>query len=145
MEETLKTFQKQSFKLKDLRAIQNSLLKILNAEFSKYSTGYRLRRFAKKIESEFLGFEEERQRLIKLVGATISEDGSRWNIPADKQKEFDDNINALQNEEVVLEFMPVHLEDLDTAVFHNGVSSSRLTVLDLANLEFLIIDSGEKV
>lgn len=144
MSDEPKTFRKVELKLSEVKAAEQSLLKLLVLEFPKYSTSYRLRRVAKKIESVLKDIEEERNKLLKEVGATINESHRRWDIPKNKQEIFDESYKHMMEEVEILEVPTIELSDIEGAMWHDGMNQpQRLSVMDLANLEFIITENGE--
>ncbi len=95
------------------------------------AVAYRLQRVARVVQPEFRSFEELRVKLVHELGEK-GEDGATV-VTAKNMPAFNEQVAALLNEDVELNFKPLAIEDLgDTAV----------TAADLLLLDWLF-DGGE--
>lgn len=116
-------------KLKQLIDAQDALHRLANAPLPA-GVAFRLKRVLRVVNPELQAYEEARVKLAASFGE-LSEDGRQYIVPAEKMPAFNTELDALVNEEVALNFQPLHIKDLgDTAV----------TAVDLMALEWLFVD-----
>jgi len=116
-------------KLKQLIDAQDALHRLSHAPLPA-AVAFRLKRVLRVVQPELQTYEEARVKLASSFGK-ISEDGSQYIVPPEKRPMFNEELEALWNEEVDLNFQPLRIEDLgDTAV----------TAADLLALEWLFAD-----
>lgn len=92
----------------------------------KAQYSFPLSRLAKQIEPELKTYDETRMKLLQENG-TLSEDGkSYFFVDNKKSDEFADELQAVLDSEVELEFKTIALDKLDRI----EISAADLTVLD---------------
>lgn len=117
-------------KLKELKQIEPSLGKLLNAELP-IKASYRLSKIGKVVKRELEDLEEARLALFKKYGE-VQEDQSLM-VPQAKMQEFIAEMDALLDDVVNLDTYPVKISLLGNSI--------QLTAMDLVNLDpFLEID-----
>lgn len=72
---------------------------------------YRLSRIADYLKPEFREFEKQRTEIYKELG-TLTEDGKKYVVAADKQEEVAKRLNELLDVEVTVTSEPVSLADM---------------------------------
>jgi hypothetical protein len=130
----------RKFKLKEIFEIRDSLIKLLNMELSA-KINFRLAKVTRALKTELQDLETERQKLVEKYG----EKDEAGNITVTKQlKEFNTEWEKVLEEEVDILIVKVPLEELDGNVYIDSQGTKRkLTMIDVANLEFLITEAHE--
>jgi hypothetical protein len=120
------------FKIRDLKAIETSLSKLLDSRLP-VKTSYRLTKFSKKIMKELGDLEKARLKFINDFG--VKNGKGETEVGPERMGDFRKQMDALLDEEVELPVMKVPLADLE---------GSLLTAADIANLEFIIEGGGNE-
>ena len=121
-------------KLKQLIDAQDALYRLANAPLPA-AVAFRLKRVLRVVNPELQTYEQARVNLASSLGK-LSEDGSQYRIHPKKRLEFNEQLEALWDEEVEMNFKPLRIGDLgDTAV----------TAADLLALEWLFVDEDDPV
>jgi len=125
--------------LKDLSAVNQSLLKILQKEID-VKLAYRMRKISGKIVSELKHIETEVSELRKKYGEKEKIDGKetgRIKVPNKNQEAFEKDVNAMLEVEVNLGAELIPYECLE--------GMGKISPLDLANIEqFIEEPKGKK-
>jgi len=125
--------------LKDLSAVNQSLLKILQKEID-VKLAYRMRKISGKIVSELKHIETEVGELRKKYGEKEKIDGKetgRIKVPDKNQEAFEKDVNAMLEVEVNLGAELIPYECLE--------GMGKISPLDLANIEqFIEEPKGKK-
>jgi len=125
--------------LKDLSAVNQSLLKILQKEID-FDLTYRMRKITGKIVSELKQIETEVSELRKKYGEKEKIDGKetgRIKVPDKNQEAFEKDVNAMLEVEVNLGAELIPYECLE--------GMGKISPLDLANIEqFIEEPKGKK-
>jgi len=95
---------------------------------------HKLAKFAKQINAEFQDFNTTRDEIIRKIGVEDKEK-SVIQVPPEKMDDFKREITELLEEEISVDFEPIHVNVLGDAI---------LTPADLANLSFMFIDNEVK-
>ena len=77
-----------------------------------FKSSYRISKGLNKVTQIINRVQKQQQDLFKLLGEP-SEDGLQMLIPPENQSEFHDKMQAIMDEEVYIDIMPVHISDLD--------------------------------
>lgn len=64
------------------------------------ATSFKAAKLIKAVDAELETFNAQRIKILESVGATLSEDGSQYNIPEDKRIDFAKKLNELLSIEV---------------------------------------------
>lgn len=96
--------------LAEIKALEPSLAKIFDKDLN-ITVAYRLSSLLAKLAEEMKRFEENRVKLVKKHG-TQKEDTVQFEVPPEKTKEFYEELNALLQIEVKIDFEPIPLKDL---------------------------------
>lgn len=94
---------------------------------------YRLAKLFKALEPEGSKLEEARNALIKELGVKV-EGKEVWNVPPEKDAEFQERVKPLLEQEFTLELKAVSLRLLGE---HGGITAAEFLVLG-----DLIVESG---
>lgn len=113
--------------LKELVDIRDSLGRLLNAPL-KIRASYRATKFSKKIVKELEDLDKARKELIIRYGERMDADGN-FKVKKENTEAFQKEYDSLLEETVELPVMKLTLEEIEVA---------GLTMLDVANLEFMI-------
>lgn len=116
-------------KLSELNKIKVSLSKLITAEGIPARAAYRATKFSKKIVAEIEAMEESRIALVKKYGA--EGEGGRYEVKPENDEKFKAELDELFAEEVELPEVKIAVGDLEKV---------NLTMLDYANLEFMIVE-----
>ena len=106
------------FTVMELVFMKKALANFLSTKIPA-STAFKTISLAKAADDTLRSLEERRGSLIKSFGAINeekSEEGNEvWSIPGDKQKEFDELLNAILEETVDVDFEPIPISELGAA------------------------------
>jgi hypothetical protein len=112
--------------LKELNAAKGSISKLLVAERVPARVCYRATKFSKKVMAELTALEEQRMALVEKYGVLNQTQESP------ELEMFRNDFKQLLEEEVELPDIVIALGDIENA---------GLTMLDFANLDFMIQES----
>lgn len=132
-------FPVKKFTLKELKDIQDSLARILDARLPA-RVGYRMTKFSKRVIEELQDMINARDKIIKKLGER-KEDGN-WKVKPENLAKFQDELEELWKEEIELPFMKIKISEIENVRDDRG--QPVLSMLDIANLEFMIEDPPEK-
>lgn len=116
--------------LKQLDEIKVSLSKLLTAPGVPARVAYRAAKFSKAIAKEIEEMEEARVELVKKYG---KDDGKgNFSVTTENQDTFKEQYDEVLKEEIELPDVQLKIDDLE---------KSGLTMLDIANLAFLLSET----
>ena len=114
--------------LKALNEIKGSLAKLVTAQGVPGRVCYRATKFSKKVTAELSSLEEVRGELVKKFGEKM---GERVIVTEKNGDAFLEAFEQVLQEEIELPDIKFKAADLENA---------GLTMLDYANLDFMIVD-----
>ena len=86
-------------RLESILDAQTALAELAKKDL-KIATAYKVAKLIKVVAAEVELFNEQRIKLLKSVGSTLSEDGTQYLIPNDKKAEFAKSFTELVSVEV---------------------------------------------
>ncbi len=115
-------------KLKQLIEAESALHKLMNTPLPA-AVAFRLKRVVRVVQPELQAYEEQRLKLVYELGE--KDEKGQTIVTPENLPAFTEQIEALFNEEVELNYKPLPIKDLgDTAV----------TTADLLLLDWLFVD-----
>jgi len=120
-------------KLSELNAVKESLAKLLQAPGIPVKAAYRAVKFSKAVAKEIKDLEEERIKLVRKYG--VADSAGNVAVPALRLVGFNEEFDELLDEDVDIPATKINIED---------VKSAGLTMLDVANLDFLFEEAPNK-
>ena len=98
---------KVSFKLYEIKVMKEPLSKLIEKEIP-VAIAFRLNKLVKAIDEHLVEIEEFRVKLINQYGVQ-NEEKNQLEVPANKMKDFTQEMNVLLNETVELEITPISI------------------------------------
>jgi hypothetical protein len=98
---------KTSFKLYEIKVMKEPLTKLIEKEIP-VSIAFRLNKLVKSIDEHLVEIEEFRVKLINTYGER-NEEKNQMEVPANKMKDFTQEMNTLLNETVELDITPINI------------------------------------
>lgn len=129
MGEIKPTIETKKIKLRELRDITTSLVKLVTMDLPA-KISYRMTRLVKLIKGELQDLEEVRVELVKKHGIQ-TEQGI---VVKENIEEFNKDFNEILDEEIEITFIPVNL---------SSIGEKNLSALDMLNLEIFIREDDE--
>lgn len=117
--------------VKELNSIKSSLAKLVVATGIPARACYRATKFSKKIAVEIETLETLRLELIKKHGG-VADPAGNIRVPDENNDAFNADFNKVLAEEIDVPDVQIAVGDLTNA---------NLTMLDFANLDFVIVET----
>jgi hypothetical protein len=114
--------------LKQLDAIKSSIARLLTAPGVPVRAAYRAAKFSKAIQKEIIELEEMRNDLVKKYGKE-TEEGLR--VEPKYEETFQKEYDIMLDEMVTFPDIKICVDDL---------ASAGLSMLDIANLDFMLVE-----
>lgn len=120
---TIEGTVEQSFSLNELINMKDTLQKVFESKLP-IRVSFRLSKLLNKVNSEFETFERMRFELFKRYGEEA--ENNQMMIKAEYVEIFTQEMTELLNQQILISFVPLSIDDLDGRVELSPIDVSRL-------------------